>query len=964
VGKRHDSRGSAGSLGSIQGVCIEKEVQPVDSNGLCNNVLLSKLPKVQQENSAINSSTILEGSRGRCSPPRLQIADNTNVPNGSSCVGCQHPPKSGSGNLLRSSQTRRPTSSYPPKTTTSSTPLHNHLHHVEDELKIRRSSSTQFESNSDQIKSRNHHRLVQQDENNSNELPSSRHLDQPGGNGRISPNSSRSAAKSSSSHDAVHLQHDMVRQVAQDSASSSRQLHRSQCKGRSSDSVRPHGGIRSHQQPHNLSHGQAQSRPSRSSLVHNSSLHPRSNNKGSSQSISHCNEIDAVGSRRSVSSQLQQQQQKQSSLQQRPGRRVGRRHPRHAGLGERRRPTRTLRLDDDEKSNVDGNNKNNNINNLKHSEDHRYNNKNNNTKNQLSDASNNNSNNTNINKTSSSFRGASVKFRRHQTKVADQQQLENDVYHSKNVKKYNKEELLRRANSKTRRRFLEVVHDIERPFGDDIDEISHVEVPISKSAKQHHTVQRLRDGNIRKVSPADENRYPSLGIVDEFCVVEQKKHPVTNNIFDRLRQIDHPVKQNKALRSKNFTTTAPLRHFSHYHRRISHKMALIADLEASFYGFELDDPVARSFYRFRDETGQLYELTVLMMGLVASVELQQIITSIIAGHEDYVLPKFASPTLPEIWVDNIRYCGDEKILKKCKKFLEETMVACNASLEIEAISAEYDFLGATWNHNNKTVQLAKKTLQKLPSSIPSSMNAHDLEGVIGRLIFAAQIQQDPLVNHYWLLKWARRFFNGMNSGRISPDQEISIPPSAASSLSKWLEGAKKPHRIRFSNNSTNTATLFTDASLFGWGAVLILADGSIHIAGGKFTSKDHNNNINIAESIALEKSLFSFSSLISSLSLSRLDIFVDNTSVEYNVRRGMPRADDLAAYVKNIWNKIFSLNISVTLNRVPTKMNPADAISRGKKLQFSILKQALGELTTNDSSNKRSGLEERHILVS
>jgi len=294
------------------------------------------------------------------------------------------------------------------------------------------------------------------------------------------------------------------------------------------------------------------------------------------------------------------------------------------------------------------------------------------------------------------------------------------------------------------------------------------------------------------------------------------------------------------------------------------------------------------------------------------------------------------------------------------------MIACNASLDIEGISHEYDFLGATWNHINKTVELAKKNRLKLPDVLPSTMTAHELEGLIGRLIFVAQIMQDPLVNHYWLLKWARRFFNGLNTGRIFPDQQVVIPPSAAASLTRWLDAAKRPHKVRFANPGRSRATLFTDASLEGWGAVLVLADGSIHIAGGKFTENDHKNNINIAESLALQNALTSFSNLISSISLSCLDILVDNTSVEYNVRRGMPRADELASFVQKIWAKIFSLKISVTLNRVSTSMNPSDSISRGKPLILPQLQQALGEFKNNKNilPNSRLGfMAERHILA-
>ena len=330
----------------------------------------------------------------------------------------------------------------------------------------------------------------------------------------------------------------------------------------------------------------------------------------------------------------------------------------------------------------------------------------------------------------------------------------------------------------------------------------------------------------------------------------------------------------------------------------------------------LDDPVSRSYYRFRDETGELFELSTLMMGHVASVEIQQI-TSVLAGHRDYVSVSFAAPTVPEIWVDNIRYVGSKQLLQKCRKFLEESAKDCSASLEIDEISHVYDFLGATWNHQQQTVQVSRKTLEKLPVSIPDTMSASDLEGLIGRLIFVAQLHQEPLVRHYWVLKWSRRFFNALNSGRLHHSSLVKIPPSAKFSLSKWLHDARRPHSIRFSNNNTKTATLFTDASLKGWGGVLVLWDGTLHLVGGSFSSADHNNNISKAEAMALDFSTRDLSQIISSLS--RIDILVDNTSVEAAVRRGMPRAEELAPVVNNIWQRLIAMKVATTVDRVSTK---------------------------------------------
>ena len=295
---------------------------------------------------------------------------------------------------------------------------------------------------------------------------------------------------------------------------------------------------------------------------------------------------------------------------------------------------------------------------------------------------------------------------------------------------------------------------------------------------------------------------------------------------------------------------------------------------------------------------------------------------------------------------------------------------CNASLELEEISSTYDFLGGTWRHDDGTIQAGPKLLQKLPTLIPNQMTASELEGLIGRLIFIAQMHQEPLVNHYWLLKWARRFFNALNNGKISSSQIVQIPKSASHSLSRWLSLASKPHKIRFSkfsnnninNNKKRSAVLFTDASLVGYGGVLILDDGAIHVVGGKFSVDDHNNNIATAEAKAVNNSIRDLKQIISSVA--RLDILVDNTSVEAGVRRGMPRSDALADSVKQFWSTILAQSILVTVGRVSTRLNPADSISRGKPLDFPKLEQAYGNFQNeqNNRSNERKGLGERHLL--
>lgn len=534
-------------------------------------------------------------------------------------------------------------------------------------------------------------------------------------------------------------------------------------------------------------------------------------------------------------------------------------------------------------------------------------------------------------------------------------------YHSKPVLSYNMEEVMSRCNSSTRARLQEALLEVQRPYGEDYSGPA-VDVPVSKGVKKDHIALRLKNGTIRRVSDEDVRRYPSLGTVVEFCVVEKKKQG--DLLFDRLRQIDHPVDQNAASRARCFVTTAPLKHISAYLPRIKSSKALIADIAASFYGCALTDPVTRSYYRFRDEDGDLYELATLMMGHVAAVEIQQIITSVLAGHPAYVLPEFAAPAIPEIWVDNIRMVGDDALLKKCEAFLRNSAKACNVSLDIEGISHQYDFLGATWNHQAGTVEVAQKTREKLPDSIPLAMKAGELEALVGRLVFVAQITQEPLVRHYWVMKWCRRFFNALNAGRLNEGDEVSIPKSARFSLMRWLAASKVPHKVRFSNSdSRKCGTLFTDASLKGWGGILVLEDGSMHLVGGTFTAADHNGNINKAEAIALERSISDLKGILRTLS--RLDVFVDNTSVEATVRQGMCKSPELAEHILKIWNAVLDCNVALRVARVDTDLNPADSISRGLTFDVKKLNAAMGLKEELDKGfNERKGWDERHIIFS
>ena len=426
--------------------------------------------------------------------------------------------------------------------------------------------------------------------------------------------------------------------------------------------------------------------------------------------------------------------------------------------------------------------------------------------------------------------------------------------------------------------------------------------------------------------------------------------PVVEIAKNRLRPIDHPVTANDAIHAGNYSAELMNLHapFEYLDAAFS-KASAVADITASYYGFVLP-PEARCFYRFRDSEGRLYQMTRMMFGHVVAAEIQQIITSIVAGHSDYVAENFVNTCggrNPDIWVDNVRYCGSANMVGRCLDRLRDACDACNVRMNIGNVSSANDFIGFHWTYDasSPTIVLADKTRLKLPQSIPTRAAASELEQLIGRLIYAAQGQQLPLAAHWWLLKWARRFFNKLNRGIIATDDIVDIPASARRSLDAWCTSARQPVVIRRAKLDGSAATLFTDATLDSWGAVLLHERGDITIAGGKFPADIiASQNISACETHAVALALGAFRAKLGAIK--SLSLFVDNTSAQYAVIRGNPRSAALVDAVVEIWKRIVDSKIELRVGYVESAANPADEISRGRSLDFKKTKNQTNKTHT------------------
>ena len=168
--------------------------------------------------------------------------------------------------------------------------------------------------------------------------------------------------------------------------------------------------------------------------------------------------------------------------------------------------------------------------------------------------------------------------------------------------------------------------------------------------------------------------------------------------------------------------------------------------------------------------------------------------------------------------------------------------------------------------------------------------------------------------------------NKLNNLSLQVSDIVIVPPSVKRQLQSWItavQGSWQPldfsPRVRF--------TLFVDASLQGWGAVMVdMQTQEISVLGERWQPNLQGKHINVLEAVALQKAVCLLPSGIRDC---RLDIWVDNTTVQSVARKKMCGADkDLNDAVVEAVNDLSQRRIATSIQWISTKYNPADLPSR------------------------------------
>ena len=488
--------------------------------------------------------------------------------------------------------------------------------------------------------------------------------------------------------------------------------------------------------------------------------------------------------------------------------------------------------------------------------------------------------------------------------------------------------------------------------------------------------QYLPDGDVEAahgaewVSSEEEARFPTAGEVFGFTVVEDKQDN-TGRWYQRRRFIGWPRAHNDWLKRRGYKADVPLEHVSAYLHAARERFATTGDCKVGFWQIEIPRD-CRARFRGRTASGRLFQLKLLCMGESPSVELMQFVAEMLVGHPNSAQPQrvIADARHSDVWVDGFRITAStedatNRIIERVNDNARKYRVTLKDPLRVEK---RYEFVGVEFDHDKQRVRVAAKTRRKLEQQLPMQTTYGDLEQFIGRIIFAAAVNQSPLVRMWFALKWVRRRLNWLNKGRDDQGNLISEATVCSFQQQRSVWAQLEQHRRNLVQwhdiatiDGTGSANLFVDASKFGAGGVLLRPDGSIAVVGRAWTEReastivDGEQRFNISQ-LEAKAAGWAVGVLQQQLRQYRsVTLHVDNTSVQAAIRKGNARSDAVAQEVAQLVRHLIP-TVGWKVTRVASADNPADGPSRGIYAEHDMLQK---KARKEKEENERSGGGER-----
>lgn len=454
----------------------------------------------------------------------------------------------------------------------------------------------------------------------------------------------------------------------------------------------------------------------------------------------------------------------------------------------------------------------------------------------------------------------------------------------------------------------------------------------------------------RKIEPGRSVAQCNTFVVDEFKVGADNEmiwyqrpivEPLVNRIVDKL-------KLDVSVSFDDRTTTRMV---------LAHARYVVEfDVTACFDQIPIHENIRHFFGTNANET-----LTCLSMGYKASVKVAKGVVSALLPEE---IPrsnqKLANEggNTPQIRaltrVDNVVFAGieAEALMQTSKKFRSRCAYA-NVKLNDDVghgiAKTEVDFNGehylltaegVLYSHTKKTRLKLEATLQLLKKR--ASFSARRIAAFIGLCIYATYSTSYVLGEWHFVIRFLGAMEQAMNfngGARNHPGWSciLHIPGDVHRQMIHWVETLLQaaPGKVltkEAHENAVWEATLYVDASEYGWGAVWC-AGGAIRYTANQWTPNERTTyNVGasaVAEPLAVRKAMCFFVGQ-KELRPGKVTIYCDHQPLVWAVMKGVGRTIGYSQVATLAATYRRSLAIDVGLKWIPGISNPADGLSRGR----------------------------------
>ncbi|KAH8617580.1 hypothetical protein ERJ75_000363900 [Trypanosoma vivax] len=177
--------------------------------------------------------------------------------------------------------------------------------------------------------------------------------------------------------------------------------------------------------------------------------------------------------------------------------------------------------------------------------------------------------------------------------------------------------------------------------------------------------------------------------------------------------------------------------------------------------------------------------------------------------------------------------------------------------------------------------------------------------------------------HYFLLKAVRRRCSKLTGGLFQlNDVHGGLPANAVRQGKRWLSTLLDNKPVTPRMHRPTSATLATDAFMYGWGALLFKDSGEVRVADGAWEREPRCISQGEARAASLAPSSFA-----------------EATAKNLHICIGNARSDALVREPSLIHKALQEQAVQASWTYIASAENPADEISRGNSLrQMNVLK--------------------------